>query len=267
VRLKGKDGLEVSLTRSKKIRAIEADITRINDALTRHRITVEHPDVKRDSAGFLIVRGQRIDPTRVAYTRVFNGSLNGGGRLYGPYWQSLPRDVRIGLRIDGEPTAEYDIPACHVQLLRAWAGLPPVPPGVDSYAVDGVPRSVVKKAVLVALNCKSRREAVLALNAELRAAGNGEMAASTIIKRMEAEMPDLPFFTQAALRLQNLDSDVCVKVHLACQAAGFIALSIHDGFVCQRSHRGALIEIINRQFGDACERLRRRAVSRKRGTR
>ena len=88
VRMKDSNKRPGALRPSRKIRELASDVNRINATLTRQRITVDHP-----------LGNQRYYPSRIAYTRIFNERWNRGGRLYGPFWQSLPSTVRSGLRI------------------------------------------------------------------------------------------------------------------------------------------------------------------------
>ncbi len=85
------------------------------------------------------------------FYRIFNDARdpksyewNRGGRLYsgeGGY-QGLPKDKRLGLKINGSPVAEIDIKASHLTILYGLAGLE-MPKG-DPYKISGLPREFVK---------------------------------------------------------------------------------------------------------------------------
>ena len=53
---------------------------------------------------------EHADPTARQLRRYFSrGSFESGGRLFGGFWQGLPKDVRLrGIRIDGAPVVSLD---------------------------------------------------------------------------------------------------------------------------------------------------------------
>lgn len=97
-------------------------------------------------SGFQITNG-----THRAFRRVFNDgdkagfAWNRGGRFYGDgpdNYQYMPKKERAAILINGEATTEIDIRASDLTILHAKAGLK-LPDG-DPYAVEGLPREVVK---------------------------------------------------------------------------------------------------------------------------
>ncbi|MFT8247350.1 hypothetical protein, partial [Roseomonas sp. BN140053] len=86
------------------------------------------------------------------WRRVFRGNWALDGRWYAlgrdGCYQGLPPEDRAELRIGGEAVAELDVGASHLSVLRQLAGLPFL---LDPYAIDGVPRAVVKRYVLECL--------------------------------------------------------------------------------------------------------------------
>ena len=52
--------------------------------------------------------------------RIFNNERwDHGGRLYGGFWQGLQRELRPGIRIEGQPVALLDYSSMYLQLLYA----------------------------------------------------------------------------------------------------------------------------------------------------
>jgi len=72
--------------------------------------------------------------------RIFNESLDYGGRFHAPY-QHLPSETRRLILIDGEPTVELDYKAIHFNIMYAWEGVPFVG---DPYQVEGYERKTIK---------------------------------------------------------------------------------------------------------------------------
>jgi hypothetical protein len=138
--------------------AMRADVDEHNEFLHACSITMEHSDAAIDAAGFIAIAGQpRLDPTRTAARRIFNGSFSRGGRWYGPWWQSVPAHLRSCIFINDMSTVEHDFAYCHVRLLHALAGL--VPPRSDPYQISDLPRDETKRALNVMLNANNPSEA------------------------------------------------------------------------------------------------------------
>jgi hypothetical protein len=83
---------------------------------------------------------------------------NKGGRLYSDgkdSYQQLPRSERLKITIDGEPVCEIDIRASYLTILHARHNEPfEVSKEHDPYAIEGLPRSVVKKWCAVRFGTK-----------------------------------------------------------------------------------------------------------------
>lgn len=77
---------------------------------------------------------------------------NKGGRLYVPGggYQSIPREERSSIRINGEPVVEVDISASHLTILHALTKTP-LPAGPDPYAVPGIDRDAIKRFVTMTI--------------------------------------------------------------------------------------------------------------------
>lgn len=242
-------------------RRIRKDVKRHNTFLRRFAITVAHPEAHVDNHGLIVIGEQRIDPTRTAAYRVFNGDFNLGGRWYGGFWQQLPARVRSGLLVNGEPTVELDFRACHLRLLAAMANID-LPDG-DPYTVPGFVRRDVKLAFNVMVNAASRQSAHGALTGEFLAEHGTTAAdhARAVMTAVEAHFPALaPYWsTGVGLRLQNLDADICARVQRKLRQRGIPCLSVHDSFVAPASEGLALQVVMDEAFDDACERLRNEA--------
>jgi hypothetical protein len=185
-----------------------------NAFLDNFEITLEHPEAHYDEDDFLVVGGQRLNPMRRAYYRVFNVSFTRGGRWFGPWWQSLPSRIRGGIRINDVPTTEEDFHCCHLRLLCALAGVE-LGEG-DAYGGLGLPRGEVKLAINIMLNAGNWHIARGALLGRL--AGEHGPAAlervSELRKVIKARFPTFARFwtTGYGLKLQNIDASICMKV-------------------------------------------------------
>jgi hypothetical protein len=144
-------------------------VARINEALRAEQIGIR--GVEEPVA---IIDGRPLNLGQDQLHRVFNrGSFSLGGRMYGPFWQNLPKRVRPDLIINGELTDEADYSQLHPRLLYAKASA--VLTG-DAYELDGWDRPLVKRAFNIAINADTEVAAIRAI---------ARMAAKMHMKRRE----------------------------------------------------------------------------------
>jgi hypothetical protein len=87
--------------------------------------------------------------------RIFNESLDYGGRFYGASHLVIPSAEREHILIDEQPTIEPDFKSLHFALLYAQVGIELNPLNDDPYLVDGFDRKTIKLASLVLLNSEN----------------------------------------------------------------------------------------------------------------
>lgn len=106
---------------------------------------------------------QRIEPygPTVQLKRIFSEGdkpdhdWRQGGRLYTPgreSYQNAKKEARKAISINGDPTVELDIQSSHLTLLVGLGHLPVECLDSDPYAVEGIPRSVVKQWVTMTMS-------------------------------------------------------------------------------------------------------------------
>jgi hypothetical protein len=259
--LRGADGQPLPYPESARVHAMRKDVIAHNAFLQGFEITLVHPDTHYDQQGYLVINGRRLNPNRITYYRIFNGRFARGGRWYGPWWQNVPSRCRAGIRINGEPTCEPDIPGCHMRLLCARAG---VKLGAgDPYEGLGLPRKDVKLALSVMLNAPSWARARAALLANLSDDDGPTVGARvdrlrTAIRR---RFPALdPFWnTGYGLTLQRIDAEICERLQWRLRARGVPVLSVHDSFVVPKSAGEFTTGVMHEGFDRACHQLRARS--------
>jgi hypothetical protein len=242
------------------------DMRAINEVLASADIVLDAPDVEWNPT---LVRVPTDDselivlPWHKAAYRVFNGGWNLGGRLYGPFFQGLPKERRAQLRINGAPVVEHDYSQLHARLLYAEFGLEVEG---DAYTVPGHEqrRPLFKVAWQIMINASDRRQGMYALAIKLaeealRKDGKpkGEAKAlaphkarrflheaSTILALLEErhQAVSAAFYTGAGLRLQRTDSDMCIRVLKQANKAGIIAGSVHDSFLAEEGRNGGRVQ-------------------------
>ena len=148
--------------------------------------------------------------------RVFNrNSWKMGGRFYGSEAQTLPKELRQHLVINGEATVELDFSAMHLRMLYHERGLK-APEG-DLYAF-GEDRRLNKVAALVVINCEPEQDEVKAISAafrddkELRSEFGDGILKHDFVRRLITDFKTAhpaiagDFFSGCGLKLQYRDS-------------------------------------------------------------
>jgi hypothetical protein len=175
--------------------------------------------------------------------RVFIGDFDNGGRFYGAWWQNIAKTERSEILINGDPTVERDYRQLHPTLLYAMAGKSL---DGDAYAVEGWDRSISKMAFNTLINAKTRLGAWRAIANNIGGQGAYPKAQS-LIEALQGDHQAIArkFGSGEGLRLQRVDAGMAETVLLRLIRRGIIALPVHDSFIVEERHAGALQEIMD----------------------
>jgi hypothetical protein len=197
------------------------------------------------------LRGTDIsDNVASPMVRIFNRHFGRRGRFYalGGGWQSMRKEARTRITIDGESVAEIDYRTLHPAILYAQAGIS-LPE--DCYAIDGWPRPLVKLALLVLINAKNWAAARLAIaNHDTMAAiatpgsQQAKEAATRLItnvKRVHRPIRQA-FHADQGAKLMRIDSDLAETVMHLMLRQGVVVLPVHDSFLVPASKAELLEE-------------------------
>ena len=182
--------------------------------------------------------------------RIFNGTWDQGGRLFGGFWQTMPRADRFRhIRIGGKSIALVDYGQLFLRLAYAEASVKP-PPG-DLYDVTGHDASRpdwkrlrdARKKLVNALFFRTAplRQwpgATLDKLAAMRDAfppGTKPSDAINTIKAKHAPIADW-FECGHGLRFMRKESDLIAAVTVALFDQGIVALPIHDAVLVAKRH-------------------------------
>jgi hypothetical protein len=163
------------------------------------------------------------NPLRRIFSR---GRWSLHGRFYG-WWQSIPKTARASMTIDGESVAEADYGSLHASILYNEVG---IAFSGDAYDIAGFERAEVKLGFNIAINAKSRRAAVAALDEHL---GKGRVYCATLIEAIERrhKLIERYFCSDAGVRLMRIDSDLISAAQTAVNDCGDPALPLHDALI------------------------------------
>lgn len=167
-----------------------------------------------------------------------------GGRLYGGFWQTLPRQRRASLRIDGEPLAVLDFASMHLRLVYACEGV--VPPDGDLYARPGLEgqRAAVKLITNVLLNDRHHSRARWPEGEEIgQPSGWAIKALRAALWGRHPVLRDA-FGRQLGLELQFTESKIMVEVLDRLRLQRVPGLGLHDGLMVPMSRAGEAEEVM-----------------------
>jgi len=182
-------------------------------------------------------RGQPLAPPHLVRIFVAPGTapeFTEYGRLFRAPWIEMKRTERRFLTIAGEPLVELDFKAAYVHLLYVSIGAEPAL-GSDPYAIPGLPRQAVKKAMAALL---FRDGPIKRLSPEL-----AELLpnAGWTAKRLTAAITDHhPAVAELLLgpaiggRITRTESDILVAILLRLASLGIVGLPLHDCVLCRQ---------------------------------
>lgn len=243
IRLKDAAGDLIGYTDTDATCRLYREVQNINAAISSITIDLQVPDAVR-TRRHLVLDGAYYRPTPPALYRVFNrSSFRMGGRAYG-WWQSLPKERRRQLLLDGEPVAEPDFVQMHASILYAQRGHRLEG---DAYETGEFSREHGKLAFNVALNAKTRQGAIAALmNKPSWPLSHAETAKllDALAQRNSPIAADL--HADRGIALMRLDSEITLGAVKGCIEAGIPALPVHDSMLTPRRHESRVAEIMEK---------------------
>lgn len=178
----------------------------------------------------------RYDLSQRRLRRTFNdGSFSRGGRLFGGFWQNMPKDTRRSdLFIDEEPTVELDFGQMALRLLYARVGATP-PPGdlydIPELTAQVTPGETIRDGIKTIINAAISSDTVQhRFPAGTRGLMPGRFRYQDIIEaiRRHHHLIADHFFTGVGVDLMVDEADLMVDLLLDLKAQGIVALPIHD---------------------------------------
>ncbi|MFW8740466.1 hypothetical protein [Mesorhizobium japonicum] len=157
------------------------------------------------------------------------------GRLYGGFWESMPKALRADLRINGEPIADLDFASMFPRLAYARVGAEP--PEGDLYAIPGLEehRAGVKAGFAAMLSSSNEMTRLPGdVKKKLPVGWTGRKLAEAIGAKHPALVP--LFGKDIALDLMFTESCILVAVLLRLARIGIAALPMHDGIMVAAGH-------------------------------
>ena len=178
---------------------------------------------------------------------VYKDDFQSMGRFAGGRVMMIKKEERRAMVVDGEPLFEADIKSCHPFI--ALAKTRGVRLATDFYDIEGVPRGLVKAASMMALNCKSRKQAQQAVqgwineNHERRQQYRGYKLAP-IFDALEQKVPHWGDLLYQSRGLE-LMADESLRMSLFLEnmtSFGIKVFPIHDAVMGKLSDKDIILE-------------------------
>ena len=229
-------------------RAIREQVCRTNESRARHSWVYTPVDLEESGKGsnaeWVYADVQVTLPSvDLDCHRDFHQDFKTGGRYYCKA-QQLRKVERSTLTIDDLPTVELDYSSHQTRILYHLCGLDAPE---DCYAIDGQPRWKWKKVAVIALNSKSRRQAMNALEHQ-------ESIEKPEVKQLISDYCSEhspiahKFFQGRWGELFYAESQLTMDILDSAYEADIPVLPIHDSFVTTTQRAHELREIMERCY-------------------
>lgn len=247
-KVKGEDAAEMGYRETGRTRKLRKEVEAINQWLA------SAPIYLHGSPSNLDEHSQPIDPTKRSVRRIFNnGVWTDGGRLYGAFWETMPRSMRFDLlRIGsakvpaGESICDVDYGQLFPRLAYARADVSETPDELYDVFGDGSSRGGVKKLLNALLFHKGR------LTRWPTGTGKhfGGMKLSEAVAAIySAHQPIAHLFgTGIGHKLAFMESTILIEVLQRLRFINVVALPLHDAVLVAQSNA----EVAKREMEEAC---------------
>ena len=183
------------------------------------------------------VRARRL------YRHFSNGNFESGGRLFGGFWQNIPKDVRLrGIRIEGERVEGRDYSQLNPRLAYSVAGA--VPPSGDAYTLPNLEQ--YREGVKEVFNAMLFHHPVVRFPVGTRALiPDKKVKITDVTEGILEQHPMLKGVLSSGWighRLQFLESEIMMAVLRKCRDRSIVALPVFDCVVA----RASAMEIVER---------------------
>jgi hypothetical protein len=234
------EGGRIDYPDTEKTRHFREELRAINTWLTKAEITFDPKAISRPVDVHARQLRRQFTLGRFEFDR--------GGRLFGGFWESLPKLVRRnGIRIEGEQVIGLDY--SQLNPLLAYHVAEADPPGEDAYTLPGLEehREGVKKV----FNSMLFKHPVVKFPKGARALFPRKVKCQEVTNAILLRHPMLKGVLsspETGHQLQFLESEIMMRVLRQCQKCNIVALPVFDCVVVKASAEDVVREIMRREF-------------------
>lgn len=224
------------------------ETNRYRDELGKINQWIAQARLEFNRLGFFEFSGD-INTGKRQLRRIFTkGSFSSGGRLFGGFWQDLPKEARRQrLTINGEQAVELDYGQVGPRILYGMAGQQP--PLTDIYDLRRyeLQRNGVKKVMNAMLFAQSRLGRFPKGTRKLFRRGDSIAEVTEAIETANTPIKHL-FHCGMGHEVQFVESQILVDVLLKLKDKDVVALPIHDAVVVPKSKAPIAQEVMLASF-------------------
>ena len=143
----------IELGRKKKVNYSAKRVFNIERRLNRYNDLLTNTDI--DFPSSVLDNSNNYNLAHRTYKRSFKNSFSKNGRFYGPCWQSMPKEERAKILINGENVIELDYEGMFINLLYSIRNLNMfdyISVNEDPYYLEKYNRKIVKSAFTACVN-------------------------------------------------------------------------------------------------------------------
>ena len=206
-----------------------------------------YPDHVQEAQEVLFNYNSMVEPQNMLYA-TYKGGFYVNGRFTGSQVICMKRELRPSIKIDIQKTFELDIRNCLASLL--YASELGRPFDGDAYDLPGTPRDVSKMAMLVALNCNSRKAAQRPLQNYINLKYPKMYKAADILDALERlHKPILKhLYREQGLSLMNLEARCMCRFLKEMVDSNIKVYPIYDSVIGKISDRDFIHENFTEAF-------------------
>jgi hypothetical protein len=201
-----------------------------------------------ETKAILAEYNKTVEPENMLYA-THKGSFEVDGRFTGSTVILMSKEDRKHIMINGEATVELDVSNCLPFILSAEYDGREL--SKDAYDIDGIPRELVKRGFLMALNCKTREKARKAIQSEINLKYREfNVNGSTLLTRIEYAHPGLKeyFYHDIGRELMNRESRCMANFMRSMLDKGIKFYPIYDSVRVPVSKKQIAMEELKKAF-------------------
>ena len=220
-------------------------LERINKTLSRSWVDLDLNE--QEWAALELKLGKPVNFSRRFLYRVYNDpKLITNGRFVGPWWQTIPSELRSRITINGKRTVEIDFSAMHPRILYALEG---IDLKFDPYSVvSSRGRGEVKQAFNAMINSSSDLSRP-PRGLDLKTVGCSWPELKEEILRKHPAIKHR-FFTGFGLKLMGLESDIAEGILMKLSSKNIVCIPVHDSFIVHHGNTSLLRESMRETFAE-----------------
>jgi hypothetical protein len=247
---------EIDFEYTEELETLKTSLAHYNNLLRKTHIAIPH----YPKEGVTRTKGLKVpyNTHNKFVRRIFNnGTFDDGGRFYGGFWQNIPKEWRLRIRINGQPIVEHDYSGLHINLLYAKENKQHIG---DPYSLnhslysDEELRPYLKQLLLIMLNCRNEKQVLNAVrnaiqwDTQLCLYNNYNHQEFIELLSNKHKPIEKYLYSGYGITLQNIDSSIAHQIIDTFTKRSITILCIHDSFICDAHYGEELTKAMERAY-------------------